>query len=341
MSCGGCGGQGLPGLQADRVAGDPRQRDGAPQRLQGGGLRPEGAYTGFAFGMGIERVAMLRYGLDDLRSLFENDVRLPGAVLAMKVSLAVVGGLRLPAAAGEELAAPPHPGGLEVEGVEQPGRGAARAWWWRGSSRPSRTPTPRSCRSPRSTPAGPVAAGRLRGEELPGRRPGPAGARWGRRCPTGPTIQQASLRGVESHGMLCSAPGAGSGRGRERAAHPPRGPEAGHAHRRGAGAGRRGAGGERHPQPGRRAEPPGGGAGGLGGARAAAAAEAPDPRRVGGAGVGGDPDRDCRPRGLPALHRPGAGGRAHRARRRTWMRRRLERVRDAAASATWSTSPTT
>jgi len=26
--------------------------------------------------MGIERVAMLRYGLDDLRSLFENDVRL-------------------------------------------------------------------------------------------------------------------------------------------------------------------------------------------------------------------------------------------------------------------------
>jgi phenylalanyl-tRNA synthetase alpha chain len=37
---------------------------------------PEGEYTGFAFGMGIERVAMLRYGLDDLRSLFENDVRL-------------------------------------------------------------------------------------------------------------------------------------------------------------------------------------------------------------------------------------------------------------------------
>jgi len=37
---------------------------------------PDGEYTGFAFGMGIERVAMLRYGLDDLRSLFENDVRL-------------------------------------------------------------------------------------------------------------------------------------------------------------------------------------------------------------------------------------------------------------------------
>ena len=31
--------------------------------------------TGFAFGMGVERIAMLRYGIDDLRALFENDVR--------------------------------------------------------------------------------------------------------------------------------------------------------------------------------------------------------------------------------------------------------------------------
>lgn len=33
-------------------------------------------YTGFAFGMGIERIAMLKYGIDDLRSLFENDYRM-------------------------------------------------------------------------------------------------------------------------------------------------------------------------------------------------------------------------------------------------------------------------
>jgi phenylalanyl-tRNA synthetase alpha chain len=33
-------------------------------------------YSGFAFGMGIERIAMLKYGLDDLRALFENDHRL-------------------------------------------------------------------------------------------------------------------------------------------------------------------------------------------------------------------------------------------------------------------------
>jgi phenylalanyl-tRNA synthetase alpha chain len=34
-----------------------------------------GRYTGFAFGMGVERVAMLKYGIDDLRKFFENDLR--------------------------------------------------------------------------------------------------------------------------------------------------------------------------------------------------------------------------------------------------------------------------
>jgi phenylalanyl-tRNA synthetase alpha chain len=32
-------------------------------------------YTGFAFGMGVERVALLKYGIDDLRKFFENDLR--------------------------------------------------------------------------------------------------------------------------------------------------------------------------------------------------------------------------------------------------------------------------
>lgn len=32
-------------------------------------------YTGFAFGVGIERMAMLKYGIDDLRKFFENDIR--------------------------------------------------------------------------------------------------------------------------------------------------------------------------------------------------------------------------------------------------------------------------
>jgi phenylalanyl-tRNA synthetase alpha chain len=32
-------------------------------------------YTGFAFGMGVERIAMLKYGIDDIRKFFENDIR--------------------------------------------------------------------------------------------------------------------------------------------------------------------------------------------------------------------------------------------------------------------------
>jgi len=32
-------------------------------------------YSGFAFGMGIERQCMLKYRIDDIRSFFENDVR--------------------------------------------------------------------------------------------------------------------------------------------------------------------------------------------------------------------------------------------------------------------------
>lgn len=41
------------------------------------GYDPE-AVTGFAFGMGIERIAMLKYGIDDLRLFFENDIRFLG-----------------------------------------------------------------------------------------------------------------------------------------------------------------------------------------------------------------------------------------------------------------------
>ncbi|WP_028842798.1 phenylalanine--tRNA ligase subunit alpha [Thermodesulfovibrio yellowstonii] len=36
---------------------------------------PEGRYTGFAFGMGVERLTMLKYGIDDIRLFFENDIR--------------------------------------------------------------------------------------------------------------------------------------------------------------------------------------------------------------------------------------------------------------------------
>jgi phenylalanyl-tRNA synthetase alpha chain len=42
--------------------------------LKNVGIDPE-IYSGYAFGMGIERLAMLRYGVDDLRMFFENDLR--------------------------------------------------------------------------------------------------------------------------------------------------------------------------------------------------------------------------------------------------------------------------
>jgi phenylalanyl-tRNA synthetase alpha chain len=45
-----------------------------PSVLRNVGIDPE-RHTGFAFGLGVERFAMLRYGVDDLRSFFENDVR--------------------------------------------------------------------------------------------------------------------------------------------------------------------------------------------------------------------------------------------------------------------------
>ncbi len=45
-----------------------------PEVLRAGGIDPD-VYTGFAFGMGVERVAMVMSGIDDLRLMFENDAR--------------------------------------------------------------------------------------------------------------------------------------------------------------------------------------------------------------------------------------------------------------------------
>lgn len=45
-----------------------------PKVLEAGGIDPK-KYQGFAFGIGLERVTMLKYGIDDLRAFFENDIR--------------------------------------------------------------------------------------------------------------------------------------------------------------------------------------------------------------------------------------------------------------------------
>ncbi len=45
-----------------------------PEVLAGCGIDPE-IYSGFAFGIGVERTAMGRFGIDDIRNLYENDIR--------------------------------------------------------------------------------------------------------------------------------------------------------------------------------------------------------------------------------------------------------------------------
>ena len=45
-----------------------------PQVLANCGLDPN-EYSGFAFGLGVDRIAMIKYGVPDIRSFYENDVR--------------------------------------------------------------------------------------------------------------------------------------------------------------------------------------------------------------------------------------------------------------------------
>ncbi|HZU76635.1 MAG TPA: phenylalanine--tRNA ligase subunit alpha [Dehalococcoidia bacterium] len=74
VSCMGCGGEGCGLCKHSgwlEILGSGMVH---PQVLRNGGIDPE-RYTGFAFGMGIDRVAMLAYGVQDMRLLYENDVR--------------------------------------------------------------------------------------------------------------------------------------------------------------------------------------------------------------------------------------------------------------------------
>ena len=45
-----------------------------PNVLKMSGINPD-EYSGFAFGLGPERIAMLKHNIKDLRSFFENDIR--------------------------------------------------------------------------------------------------------------------------------------------------------------------------------------------------------------------------------------------------------------------------
>ena len=45
-----------------------------PNVFKSAGVNPE-TYTGFAWGMGVERICILKYGIDDIRTFYENDIR--------------------------------------------------------------------------------------------------------------------------------------------------------------------------------------------------------------------------------------------------------------------------
>jgi phenylalanyl-tRNA synthetase alpha chain len=46
-----------------------------PHVLENVGINPR-EYRGFAFGVGVERIAMLRYGVDDVRHFYSGDLRI-------------------------------------------------------------------------------------------------------------------------------------------------------------------------------------------------------------------------------------------------------------------------
>ena len=74
VSCGNCGGKGCSmckGTGFIEILGGGMVH---PNVLKMNGYDPD-VYSGFAFGIGIERIAMLRYGIDDIRKLYQNDVR--------------------------------------------------------------------------------------------------------------------------------------------------------------------------------------------------------------------------------------------------------------------------
>jgi len=74
VTCFKCGGDGCPMCKGEgwiEILGAGMVH---PNVLRNCGIDPE-QYSGFAFGMGVDRIAMLKYEIDDIRLLFENDMR--------------------------------------------------------------------------------------------------------------------------------------------------------------------------------------------------------------------------------------------------------------------------
>lgn len=77
VSCFKCGGKGCPMCKGEgwiEILGGGMVH---PKVLKNGGIDPE-EYSGFAFGIGLERLVMFRFNIDDMRLLYENDLRFLG-----------------------------------------------------------------------------------------------------------------------------------------------------------------------------------------------------------------------------------------------------------------------
>ena len=188
-----------------------------PNVIKAGGLDPE-RYQGFAFGMGLDRIAMLKYGIPDLRAFFEADLRwlrhygfraldvptLAGG-LVMKFTLAwLKDHLETNASPRRRSSTGSYGVGLEVEAVsdKREGAGAVHRRPCEGSAASIPMPTALQrvrrrdragvvqvvCGAPNAS-TGMKAIFAPAGSHIPG---------------TGMTLEKGVIRGVESNGMLLS-----------------------------------------------------------------------------------------------------------------------------------------
>ncbi len=77
VSCFRCGGKGCPFCKGEGFVEILGAGMVHPQVLKNGGIDPE-VYSGYAFGVGLERLTLFRFNIDDMRLLFENDMRFLG-----------------------------------------------------------------------------------------------------------------------------------------------------------------------------------------------------------------------------------------------------------------------
>lgn len=77
LVCFNCGGKGCSMCKGDGYVELLGSGMVHPEVLRGCGIDPE-VYSGFAFGIGLERITMGRYGINDMRLLYENDMRFLG-----------------------------------------------------------------------------------------------------------------------------------------------------------------------------------------------------------------------------------------------------------------------